>query len=355
MDSTLETQNHATGAVQEAFVRSVKQAESNSFAPSDDDGFSFLDVLDIINPLQHIPVISTLYRDATGDELGAAARVAGGALWGGPIGAISSAVNVVVEEVSGKDIGEHALSWFQGSEGPQLAEWPEGGLNPAPVESEELPPPLAGTRPAEGLAAAAEDPVTAWARSTVQGAQVAATDPVSAWAAQEARIRTASAQPVPTAADPVASWAANEVNIRSAEAQGPARAQDAVSAWARDEARLRTAEAHGGPADPVSAWARRETTQLADLAATGSLGTQAPADANVLAILQGARQESDASMAAHRQSLETAEHGRSDRALEGVVGEALRDSTLYPATSAYRQVAALGSDGRVTAAFSAKG
>ncbi|MBT5013959.1 MAG: hypothetical protein HON02_05865, partial [Rhodospirillaceae bacterium] len=32
------------------------------------DGFTFLDFLDIINPLQHIPVVGSLYRDMTGDE-----------------------------------------------------------------------------------------------------------------------------------------------------------------------------------------------------------------------------------------------------------------------------------------------
>ena len=42
-----------------------------------DDGFTFLDFLDIINPLQHIPVVSTIYRDLTGDTLDYGSRVAG--------------------------------------------------------------------------------------------------------------------------------------------------------------------------------------------------------------------------------------------------------------------------------------
>jgi hypothetical protein len=77
-----------------------------------EDGLDFFDLLDIINPLQHIPVISTLYRRLTGDELAAGPRVLGGALYGGPIGAASSLVNAIVEGQTGKDIGEHAAAWL---------------------------------------------------------------------------------------------------------------------------------------------------------------------------------------------------------------------------------------------------
>ena len=34
------------------------------------DGFTLGDFLDIINPLQHIPVVSTVYRAITGDKIG---------------------------------------------------------------------------------------------------------------------------------------------------------------------------------------------------------------------------------------------------------------------------------------------
>lgn len=76
-----------------------------------DDGLTFLDVLDIINPLQHIPVVSTIYRAVTGDEIAAGPRVIGGALFGGLIGAVSSLINAIVDEISGKDIGEHIISF----------------------------------------------------------------------------------------------------------------------------------------------------------------------------------------------------------------------------------------------------
>lgn len=67
------------------------------------DGFSFGDLVDVINPLQHIPGVSTVYRAITGDEMGAAAKVAGAALFGGPIGAGLALADTAVELATGED------------------------------------------------------------------------------------------------------------------------------------------------------------------------------------------------------------------------------------------------------------
>jgi hypothetical protein len=56
-----------------------------------DKSFGFSDIVDMINPLQHIPVVSNLYQSATGDTMGAIAQIVGGAIFGGPIGALVSA------------------------------------------------------------------------------------------------------------------------------------------------------------------------------------------------------------------------------------------------------------------------
>lgn len=79
-----------------------------------EDGLTFGDVLDVINPLQHIPVVSHFYREITGDEISPAARVAGGALFGGPIGLAVATVNAVVEATTGNDIGEAIATAFAG-------------------------------------------------------------------------------------------------------------------------------------------------------------------------------------------------------------------------------------------------
>ena len=94
--------------------------KNEEFQVFGNDGLTFWDFLDIINPLQHIPIVSTLYRSITGDEIDPAAKVAGGTLYGGPIGAVASLIDVAVEYGTGKDIGEHALAVVQ--EEPASAE-----------------------------------------------------------------------------------------------------------------------------------------------------------------------------------------------------------------------------------------
>ena len=73
------------------------------------------DLIDVINPLQHIPVISSIYRAITGDEIAPAARLAGGALFGGPAGLAGAYISGVVEDVTDTSIGEVIMAAFTGS------------------------------------------------------------------------------------------------------------------------------------------------------------------------------------------------------------------------------------------------
>jgi hypothetical protein len=75
-----------------------------------EDGYSFGDVVDMINPLHHLPVIGTLYRKFSGDTIKPFASIIGGTIFGGPVGAVSSTVNAIVKDRTGKDIAENALS-----------------------------------------------------------------------------------------------------------------------------------------------------------------------------------------------------------------------------------------------------
>ena len=72
--------------------------------------FTFSDFLSVLNPLQHIPVVSSIYRWATGDTIKPVARVIGGALYGGPMGLATAAFNAIVEQVKGSDLGTQALA-----------------------------------------------------------------------------------------------------------------------------------------------------------------------------------------------------------------------------------------------------
>src|SRR4051812_28253589 len=73
-------------------------------------GFLFNDFLDIINPLQHIPVVSTIYREITGDTMKPLASMAGGALFGGVMGFVGAAVDAIVQDATGEDIGTHVMA-----------------------------------------------------------------------------------------------------------------------------------------------------------------------------------------------------------------------------------------------------
>ncbi|HIJ61624.1 MAG TPA: hypothetical protein HPQ04_02930 [Rhodospirillaceae bacterium] len=98
------------------------------------DGPSFSDVLDILNPLQHIPVINVVYQAVTGDRQGAASEVLGGVLWGGPIGLVSAMVDLAVEDGTGKTIGANVASLFSD---PAATEAPATLLAASAAASEE--------------------------------------------------------------------------------------------------------------------------------------------------------------------------------------------------------------------------
>lgn len=87
----------------------LSQAPEIAYETSDGE-FSFGDVVDIINPLHHLPVLGTLYRKFTGDTIKPMSDIIGGAIFGGPVGAVSSTVNAVVKSTTGRDITENAFA-----------------------------------------------------------------------------------------------------------------------------------------------------------------------------------------------------------------------------------------------------
>ena len=91
------------------------EAGASKDSKSSDWDFSFHNLLSIINPLEHLPVIGTLYRAITGTHIGVPERIAGDALYGGLWGAVSGAADAVFEAVTGKDFGSTILALFTGS------------------------------------------------------------------------------------------------------------------------------------------------------------------------------------------------------------------------------------------------
>lgn len=107
------------------------EGNSKIKAFNDDDGPGFSDFLDLINPLQHIPLVNTLYRELTGDKEGAVADVIGGGLWGGPIGLAAASVNLLIEDSTGKTIDGHVMALFTGGGDDKATAIADKGTAPA--------------------------------------------------------------------------------------------------------------------------------------------------------------------------------------------------------------------------------
>ncbi len=76
------------------------------------DGVGFDDLIDMVNPLHHLPVVSHVYRAATGDQISAAAQIVGGGIFGGAIGAASGAATAIAEGITGDSLINTALGLF---------------------------------------------------------------------------------------------------------------------------------------------------------------------------------------------------------------------------------------------------
>ncbi len=153
----------ANGTHHASAKQAAAEAPSNSFWG--EDGFSFGDLIDMINPLQHIPVVSSLYRSLTGDEASAGSRLAGGAIFGGVGGLVSAFFHHAIEEETGQSLTEQVVAWAKGDEPPAIAPsatpteiatrapsatpnaalWPEESAIPTSLHSASHPPPLPAT------------------------------------------------------------------------------------------------------------------------------------------------------------------------------------------------------------------
>ena len=132
----------------------VRSGESRSgeFRGGIDGGageVSFDDLLDLVNPLHHLPVIGTLYRRLTGDTLDGPARILGGLLYGGPVGFVAAAANAIAEEAGGQSAGDAVFTALFGPDDDPVA----AQAAPRDASGPNLPPspdaPLANTPPAD--------------------------------------------------------------------------------------------------------------------------------------------------------------------------------------------------------------
>jgi hypothetical protein len=175
--------------VSTSFVPPIEPAPSRTHAWKAGGSFGFHDLLDTINPLQHIPVVSAIYRWLTGDTPGNVARIVGDGLFGGPLGLAAGAFSVALKEETGKDPGELVLALVSGEPndgattqiaaadpaaapaGDPPAEAPAAPPPPAPIATAPVPnaPPAPAASPTAPVAALASTavPFTAEAHAPI--------------------------------------------------------------------------------------------------------------------------------------------------------------------------------------------
>lgn len=147
-------------------ARAAASVPAAAGTKADDEPFSFWDVLDLINPLQHIPGVNALYRELTGDTIKTPMKLIGSTVLGGPIGFAAAMVDSIVAETTGKDMGEHALALFKDDAAPNVA--PPTQFAQAPTPAREFMPDDRGPAPPMNAAGRGE------AEVIVQTAQIAA-------------------------------------------------------------------------------------------------------------------------------------------------------------------------------------
>lgn len=70
------------------------------------NGLDITDGFDAVNVLQHIPILSSVYQETTGDTLNAAAKLSGGFIYGGTLGLALSAADLAIEYATGTSVSD---------------------------------------------------------------------------------------------------------------------------------------------------------------------------------------------------------------------------------------------------------
>lgn len=118
-------------------------APSAAAPQQDSSGFSFRhllsDLFDIVNPLEHLPVVSTLYEHLTGHEVDTPEKIMGDTLYGGPLGFICSLGDTIFKAITGKDVGDTVYAFVTGQDSSTALA--SNAATVAPAESISISPP----------------------------------------------------------------------------------------------------------------------------------------------------------------------------------------------------------------------
>lgn len=94
--------------------RVVEDPAARALFLGPDGEFGWDDFVDLINPLQHIPLINLAYRAVTGDEIYGAARMVDFAF--GPMAGVSTVVDLAFRDVTGRSMAENAVAALFGGD-----------------------------------------------------------------------------------------------------------------------------------------------------------------------------------------------------------------------------------------------
>lgn len=243
----------------------------------------FLDFLttlfDIINPLEHLPIISTIYEHVTGHHMNPVARIAGDTLYGGPIGTAVGVANVISEKKTGKDLGDNMIAMLTGHKGNKQTSdtmVAQNDAKPRNILWDDAPRGPATPDASTALASAASSGL-----SNVAPAAGSALSPATALAASP------SAPPPPSAAAPKAAPPAKQ-NFPLLAAQQSHSANETGKTLA-DYAALRPLPAFDAKNRIPAAPGAQESAAPAPQAGStpGSSVQNAPADAQERAVPPG--------------------------------------------------------------------
>jgi hypothetical protein len=100
--------------------RVVESVESQILFLGPDRQFGFDDFLDIVNPLQHIPLVNVAYRALSGDEIYGAARLFDVGF--GPVAGVSTVFDLAYTSTTGASMEDQAIAAVFGPSADDVAE-----------------------------------------------------------------------------------------------------------------------------------------------------------------------------------------------------------------------------------------
>lgn len=101
-------------------IHPLPQKAQGTFLSGTNNTPTFKDLLDTINPLQHIPIVSNIYQSLTGDAPSTGATLAGDTLFGGALGFAASLFNVILKNATGADLEGNIMAAIEGKPVPAL-------------------------------------------------------------------------------------------------------------------------------------------------------------------------------------------------------------------------------------------